>query len=45
MSDTGFPEENKPKKRKVPFSWVWVASLALLSAVFAFASVHKEDSG
>jgi len=39
MSDTGFPVENKPKKRKVPLSWVWVASLALLSAVFAFASV------
>ena len=39
MSDTGFPMENKPKKRKIPLSWVWVASLALLSAVFAFASV------
>jgi len=39
MNDTGLPAENKPKKRKIPLSWVWVASLALLSAVFAFASV------
>jgi len=39
MSDTGFSAENKPKKRKIPLSWVWVASLALLSSVFAFASV------
>jgi len=39
MNDTGFPAENKPPKRKIPFSWVWVASLVLLSAVFAFASV------
>ena len=39
MNDTGLPEENKPGKRKIPLSWVWVASLALLSAVFAFASV------
>jgi len=39
MNETGFPAEGKPRKRKIPLSWVWVASLALLSAVFAFASV------
>jgi len=39
MNDTGLSAENKPKKRKIPLSWVWVASLALLSAIFAFASV------
>jgi len=50
MNDTGFPAEDKPKRRKIPLSWVWVASLALLSAVFAFASVpgviaQVRDSG
>jgi len=40
MNDNGFPAERGPdnKKRKVPLYWVWVASLAVLSAVFAFAS-------
>jgi len=50
MNDTGFPAEDKPKKRRIPLSWVWVVSLALLSAVFAFASVpgviaQVRDSG
>ena len=39
MSDTGFPVENKPKRRKIPLSWIWIASTALLCAVFVFASV------
>jgi len=50
MNDMDFPAEDKPKKRKMPLSWVWIASLALLSAVFAFASVpgvlaQVRDSG
>ena len=39
MSDTGHPAENKPAGRKIPFSWIWILSTALLCAVFAFASV------
>ena len=39
MSDTGFSPENKPARRKIPFSWIWIAATALLCAVFAFASV------
>ena len=39
MNDNGFPVEDRPRRRKVPLSWVWVASLALLSVMFAFASV------
>jgi len=42
MNDAGFPvEENKPQRRKIPFSWVWIASTALLCVVFAFASVPQ----
>jgi carboxyl-terminal processing protease len=41
MNDTGFPVENKPRQRKIPFSWVWIASTALLCVVFAFASVPR----
>jgi carboxyl-terminal processing protease len=40
MSDTGFPESTPPRRR-VPFSWVWVASTALLCLVFIFASVPE----
>ncbi|MCL2126729.1 MAG: S41 family peptidase [Treponema sp.] len=39
MSDNGFPAENRPPRRKIPVSWIWIASTALLCAVFAFASV------
>jgi len=39
MNDNGFPDTNIPSKRRIPFSWVWVASTLLLCAVFAFASV------
>ena len=39
MSDNGFPADNKPPRRKVPLSWVWIASTVLLCVVFAFASV------
>ena len=39
MNETGFPEENKPKEKKSILSRVWVASLVLLVAVFAFVSV------
>ena len=31
--------DNKPLRRKIPFSWIWVFSTLLLCAVFAFASV------
>ncbi|MCL1836018.1 MAG: S41 family peptidase [Treponema sp.] len=41
MSDSGFSPDNKPARRKIPFSWIWVASTALLCAVFAFASVPR----
>jgi carboxyl-terminal processing protease len=39
MSDTGFPTENKSQRKKIPFSWVWIISTALLCVVFVFASV------
>jgi len=39
MDENGFSVENKPKGKRVSFSLVWVASLVLLSGVFAFASV------
>jgi len=39
MNDMDFPSEDKPKKRKISLSLVWIVSLAVLSAVFAFASV------
>ncbi|MDR0290225.1 MAG: S41 family peptidase [Treponema sp.] len=38
MSDNGFPADTPPR-RKMPFSWIWIASTVLLCVVFAFASV------
>jgi carboxyl-terminal processing protease len=31
--------DNKPQRRKIPFSWIWIASTILLCVVFVFASV------
>jgi carboxyl-terminal processing protease len=39
MNETGLPIENKPPRKKIPFSWIWIAATILLCAVFAFASV------
>jgi carboxyl-terminal processing protease len=39
MSDNGSLGQNKPTRRKVAFSWVWLFSTLALCAVFAFASV------
>jgi carboxyl-terminal processing protease len=39
MSDTGFPVEKRPSRRKLPFSWVWIAATVALCIVFAFAAV------
>jgi len=39
MNDNGFSVENKPARRKIPVSWIWVFSTLLLCVVFAFASV------
>jgi carboxyl-terminal processing protease len=45
MNEPGLPVENQPStethspRRKVPASWVWIASTVVLCLVFAFASV------
>ena len=39
MDYTGLPLENKPARRKLPLSLVWIAATVLLCIVFAFASV------
>jgi carboxyl-terminal processing protease len=39
MNETDLPAENKPPRKKIPFSWIWIAATALLCVVFAFASV------
>jgi len=39
MNDNGSPDKNMPKRRKIPFSWIWFGSTLLLCAVFVFASV------
>jgi carboxyl-terminal processing protease len=31
--------DNKPQRRKIPFSWIWIAATLLLCAVFVFVSV------
>jgi len=37
MNDS--PDRDMPTRRKIPLSWIWLASTLLLCAVFTFASV------
>ena len=50
MDDNGFSSDNKPARRKIPLSWIWVLSTVLLCMVFACASIpgvfaQTRDSG